>query len=166
VKTPVLILTSMIAAAIAAGIYAANRFTTDRNARDQRIDAQEQLQTAMRLADEYPRAFGPQASSPASESPIKTLAQEFATSRGVTIGYLSESERDANKGKRERQVLIRLVNASHPNLVHFLEDLESRGCGARIREIHVRPSRVISDAYEEAEVVVSKVVRAAEGKTP
>jgi hypothetical protein len=157
VKSPAFVLTFAALLLAAAGGFAADRCSAARQAREEREEAQRSLEKAVKLASEYPRAFGPHAVAPvAGESGLKTLAQEFATSRSVTIGYLTESDRESDKGRRERQMIIRLVNAGHPNLVLFLQDLESRGGGAKIKEIHVRPSRDIPDAYEEAEVVVSR----------
>ena len=156
-KGSLFVLTLIALAVAAAGGFAADRYSAARTAREERDEAQRALEKAVRLAAEHPRAFGPHAVAPSSgESGLKTLAQEFATSRNVTIGYLTESERESEKGRRERQMIIRLVNAGHPNLILFLQDLENRGGGAKVREIHVRPSREITDAYEEAEIVVSK----------
>lgn len=163
-KSPTFVL-SLAALAAAAGGFSADRYAAARQAREEREEAQAALEKAVKLAADHPRAFGVHAITPvAGESALKTLAQEFATSRSVTIGYLTESERESDKGRRERQVLIRLVNAGHPNLILFLQDLESRGGGAKVKEIHVRPSRDVADAYEEAEIVVSKL--APEEKKP
>jgi len=165
VKHPAFVLTLAALVVAASAGFAADRYSAARLAREERDEARRSLEKAVKLAAEYPRAFGPQAMVPlAGESGLKTLAQEFAASRSVTIGYLTESERESEKGRRERQVIIRLVNAAHPNLILFLQDLESRGGGAKVKEIHVRPSRDIVDAYEEAEIVVSKL--APEEKKP
>jgi hypothetical protein len=164
VRNPAFVLALAALAVVAAGGFAADRYGAARAAREEREDAQRSLEKAVSLAAEHPRAFGPQAILPATDSALKTLAQEFAAGRNVTIGYLTESERETDKGRRERQVLVRLVNPGHPNLILFLQDLETRGGGARVKEIHVRPSREIPDAYEEAEIVLSKIV--AEEKKP
>jgi hypothetical protein len=165
-RSPAFILSLVALAVAAAGAFAAERGLAARTARSQREEAQSQLEKAVKLAAEHPRAFGPQAVTSAGDSALKTVAQEAATSRQVTIGFLSESERDADKGRRERQVIIRLVNAGHPNLILFLQDLESRAGGAKVKEIHVRPSRELPDAYEEAEIVLSKVSAAPVEKKP
>ena len=165
-KTPAFVLTLVALMVLAAGAYAADRCAAARTARGNREEARLQLEKAVELAAAFPRAFGPLATAPTRDAALKTLAQETAVNRSVTIGYLAESERDADKGRRERQVILRLVNAGHSNLVLFLQDLERRGGGAKVKEIHVRPSRVISDAYEEVEVVLSKVSASPEEKKP
>jgi hypothetical protein len=166
-KSPAFVLGLVALLVAGAGGFAADRGFSARTARAEREEAQGQLEKAVKLAAEHPRVFGPEAVvHPAGDSTLKTVAQETATSRQVTIGFLSESERDADKGRRERQVIIRLVNAGHPNLIRFLQDLESHGGGARVKEIHVRPSREVPDAYEEAEIVLSKVSGAPADKKP
>lgn len=165
-KNPAVVLAFAALAVCAAAGYAADRFAAARSAREEREQAQDLLQKAVALAAEHPRAFGPDAAAPTGDSSLKTLTQEAAAGRNVAIGYLSESEREAEKGRRERQVLVRLVNAGHPNLVLFLQDLEHRGGGAKIKELHVRPSREIPDAYEEVEVVLSKTTAAPAEKKP
>jgi hypothetical protein len=159
VKSPVFVLTLVALAVAAAAGVAVDRAAAARSARDEREEAQRQLEKAVALAAQHPRAFGARSALPAREAGLKSLAQETATERNVTIGYLSETERDADKGCRERQVIIRVVNVGHANLVLFLQDLENRGGGARIKEIHVRPSREIVDTYEEAEIVLSKIAQ-------
>ncbi len=166
-KSPVFVLTLAALAVCAAAGVAADRYTAARAAREERDQAQQDLKKAVALVAEHPRAFGPDAPAPGSDAlSLKALAQEAAAARNVPLGYLSESERDADKGRRERQVLLRLVNAGHPNLVLFLQDLESRGGGARIKELHVRPSREIADAYEDVEIVLSKTVAVSPEKKP
>jgi hypothetical protein len=166
VKNPAYVLALAVLAVAGAGGFAADRYAAAASARREREDAQQSLKKAVALAAEHPRAFGPDAPTPGGDSSLKTLAQEAATGRNVSLGYLSESERDTDKGKRERQVLVRLVNAGHPNLVLFLQDLETRGGGAKIKELHVRPSREVPDAYEEVEIVLSKTISVAPEKKP
>lgn len=165
-KRPAVALTLAALVVCAAAGYAADRYAAATVARVEREEAQQALKKAVGLAAEHPRAFGPNAAAPGGDSSLKALAQEAAASRNVSLGYLSESERDVEKGRRERQVLIRLINAGHPNVVLFLQDLETRGGGARVKELHVRPSREIPDAYEEVEIVVSKSVATPDEKKP
>jgi len=166
VKNAAFALTLAALAVCAAAGYAADRYSAAKSAREGREEAQQALQKAVALSAEHPRAFGANAATPTGDSSLKSLAQETAASRNVALGYLSESERDTEKGRHERQVLVRLVNAGHPNVVLFLQDLEARGGGAKIKELHVRPSREIPDAYEEVEVVVSKTVASTTEKKP
>lgn len=136
-------------------------FATERGlawaaAREARLAAHREIEDALRLAARHPNAFGIQAAP--GESSLKSLAQETAARRGLQIGALSESERELDRGRRERQVVVRVVDAPHAELVRFLDDLEAQGAGAKVKEIHLRPSETRNGAYEEAEVVVSRVV--------
>jgi len=166
VRSPVFVLTFAAAALIATGGFALNRYAAARNARGARESAQRDLEKAVKIAAEHPRSFGPEAVPAQTGAALKSLAQGLATSRGVTIGYLTENDREADKGRRERQVMIRLVSPGHQNLVLFLQDLESRGGGAKVKELHLRPSKDVTDAYEEAEVILSKTAPVAEEKKP
>jgi hypothetical protein len=165
-KRPTLVLGLAALTFLSGAGFAADRWAAARAARGAREEAEGCLEKATALARKYPRVFGPLPSPSARGSSIKVLAQEFAASRNVTLGYLSESEREGEKGRRERQVILRLMDAPHPNLVRFLEDLEGRSGGAKVKEIHIRPSREIPDAYQEAEIVLSKGVTAAPEKKP
>ncbi|HEV3029547.1 MAG TPA: hypothetical protein VG457_18360, partial [Planctomycetota bacterium] len=120
---------------------------------------------AAHLIAQHPDSFGVHGST-AEEGSLKTIAQECAARHGVTIGYLAENERDTEKDRREHQVILRVANAPHSSLIHFLEDLERRRAGAWIKEIHVRPSREVADTYEEAEIVLSKSSAASLEKKP
>jgi len=161
---PVLILAGLVVAS--AGAYAAERYAGVLSARQECRDLEQSLGKALALAEGHPRAFGSIAPANSAGGPLKALAQEAAVSRNITLAYLSESERDAEKGRRERQVLVRLQNAAHSNLVLYLQDLEVRGGGAVVREIHVRPSREIPDTYEDVEVVLSRTSVAPAEKKP
>lgn len=156
-KSPAFVLTLAVFAVAAAAGFAADRRAAAASARAEREDTQRRLEKAVALAGEHPNAFGSRSAPAARDAALKSLAQEAATGRDVNLAYLSESDRDSDKGRRERQVIVRLVNADHANLVLFLQDLEARGGGARIKELHVRPSKNIPDAYEEVEVVLSRV---------
>jgi hypothetical protein len=165
-RSPAFVLSLAALAVLASAGLAADRWVAARAARAEREEAELALEKAAVLAREHSRVFGPLAAAPARDASLKVLAQELATGRNVTLGYLSESEREGEKGLRERQVILRLVGAAHPNLVLYLQDLESRSGGAKVKEIHVRPSREVPDVYEEAEIVLSKSVAAPEGKKP
>jgi hypothetical protein len=161
VKSTAFVLTLAALAVASSGGVAIDRYGAARAARADREDLERQLRKAETLAATNPCAFGPNVPAPGKDATLKGLAQEAAAGRALTIGYLSEGEREAEKGRRERQVIVRLVNAAHPNLILFLRDLETRGGGAPVKEIHVRPSREVQDAYEEAEIVLSKSTAAA-----
>ncbi len=137
-------------------VFAIERSLALSQARESRETATRELEDALKLAARHPGAFGAGA-APAGESALKTLAQDLAAKRSLAIGFLSETDREAERGRRERQVIVRLVHPVHGNLVRFLGDLEAQGGGARIKEIHVRPSTSEADRYEEAEVVVVRV---------
>jgi hypothetical protein len=164
-KRPAAALVASFIAVLASGTFVLNRCEASRHVHEDKDSARNNLQHALSLIAQHPGSFGWKGESSIGES-LKAVAQESAARQGVTIGYLAENEHDTDKGRRERQVIIRLTNASHSNLVHFLQDLERRGTGAWIKEIHVRPSREISEAYEEAEIVVSKAAATTEEKKP
>jgi hypothetical protein len=164
-KSARIVLALCVLGILGAGLFAADRYAKARVIRQDRENAEGELGRALGLVSGHPALFGPHGtrSDPGS---LKALAQESATRRGVTIGYLSENEREADKGRRERQVIIRIANAPHSSLVLFLRELEGGGTGAWIKELHVRPSREIADAYEETEVVLSKLVTTQGEKKP
>jgi hypothetical protein len=166
VKNPTFALTLSFLAVGAAAGYAADRYAMARSARIERVEIQEMLKKSVALAAEHPHAFGTGSPASLSDLSLKLLAQEAAVSRNVPLGYLSETERETEKGRREHQVLVRLVNAGHRNLVLYLQDLELRGGGARVKELHIRPSRECLDCYEEVEVVLSKTVASPDEKKP
>lgn len=98
--------------------------------------------------------------------PLKTLVQEAAQTGGITVAFLSESERDLGMGRREKQILARLVQAEHGKLVPFLARLEEEGGGAMVKEIHLRPSKNATAFYEEAEIVLSHLSESNGGPKP
>ncbi|HEX7900580.1 MAG TPA: hypothetical protein VF950_22635 [Planctomycetota bacterium] len=154
-KTAVYLSTSCLLLVAGAG-FAIERGLAHSTTRAARSAAVTELAEALKLAAKHPGAFGAAGLAP-GESALKALAQDMATQRGLSIGFLSESEREAERGRQERQVIVRLVHPAHGSLVRFLGDLEAQGGGAKIKEIHVRPSTTRADHYEEAEVVVARV---------
>lgn len=160
-KSNAFILT-LAALAVAAGAgFALDRAAFARVSRADREEVQRQLDKVQALAAQHRKAFGAGAVISARPEGLKTLAQETAAQRQVTIAHLSESDREADKGGRERQVMVRLTNVLHANLVFFLQDLEARGGGAKVKEIHLRPSRELPDAYDESEIILSRVFQEA-----
>lgn len=151
-------------AIMAVGVWSTERYLALRRTEEARNRAAREIEGALSLVRKHPTAFGAGTGLP-TDSSMKALVQETAASRGVAIAYLSETERDVQKGHRERQTLVRVAQVPHRNLVHFLEDLERGAIGARVKEIHLRPSKSTSDLYEEAEVVLSRFV-AQHGEKP
>ena len=149
---PWLLVSVLVVAGAAAAAF--DRAHAARVAGRARDEAHARLDQARALSDQHPHAFGSALSAAEQGGALKTQAQEAATSRGVTIGYLSETERETRKGGREMQVVVRLVEAPHGGLVRFLQDLET--AGGRVKELHLRPSRSTPDAYEEAEIVLAR----------
>lgn len=113
------------------------------------------VEEAHRLLVRHPEVFG-RAAGIQETLPLKGLLQEVATREGVAVGFLSETERDAGQGRRERQAAARLVGAEHGKLVRMLVDLEARGGGARVKELHLRPSKDVTAIYEEVEIVFAR----------
>jgi hypothetical protein len=125
---------------------------------DARTTATAELEGALALAAKHPGVFGRPAIS--TDGSLKSAVQDFAARRGLAIGFLSESERETDRGGRQRQVVVRLVQPTHGNLVRFLGDVEMQA-GAIVKEIHVRPLNSQADVYEDAEVVVVRSGEAA-----
>jgi hypothetical protein len=166
VKSTVIVLMLAGLVVAAAAVVAGERLVAARAACSEREEVQLRLRKAVLLAGEHPASFGPGAAPAGADASLKTLVQESAATHSVTIGYLSENDRDLEKGRRERQVVVRLTQASHPNLVLFLQELETKGAGARVKELHVRPSRDAADAYEEAEILLARFSLAREERKP
>ncbi len=146
-----------------AAAFAVERGLALQSAREARMAAYREIEDALRLAARHSAAFGHRFQ--AAQVPLKSLAQEAAARRGLLIGALSESERELDRGRRERQVLVRVVDAPHELLVRFLDDLESGSAGATVKELHLRPSETRNAAYEEAEILLARTVQA-EGEKP
>ena len=153
---------------LGAGLIAASWFLADRffaaesvTAKRDRVVAE--LCEAQALAFRFPHAFG--GNDPADTNrPLKGLVQESGRKRSIRIAFLSETEKEVGKGHRERQVSIRVVGAGHSNLVFFLADLEREGAGARVKELHLRPSKKATDVYQDAEVIFSRITTQMENK--
>jgi hypothetical protein len=144
-------------AVLAAGGFAWNRWTKVGEMRESASRREEDLRRAVRLACDRPELFGERGSS-LNLKPLKALVQEAAAQCQVAIGFVSESEREVERDRQERQVMLRLVGTAHGNLVRFLGHLEKEGGGARLRELHLRPSKEVTDLYDEAEIVLVKAL--------
>jgi hypothetical protein len=95
--------------------------------------------------------------------PLKTLVRELGSRWKLGIGYLTESDKDAGRGRREKQVLVRLTGAPHENLVNFLMEVERDSGGAVLKEVHLRPSEEATGVYQEVEAVISALSWSGEG---
>ena len=114
------------------------------------------LAQAVAMAARHPSLFE-EGDRSAGEGSLKNLVKNIAREKGLEIAFLSENEKEAGKGKRERQVTARLVRAPHEKLVRFLAELEELGSGAKVKELHLRPSKETTDTYQDAEVIFAKV---------
>lgn len=121
------------------------------------------LREARTLALRHPSVFRADTSL-FGEVPLKALVQNTARKHGLRIAFLSEMEREAGKGVRERLVSARFSGSPHSKFVLFLLDLEKEGAGAKVKELHLRPSKDTSDVYQDGEIVFSKLFAAPEKK--
>ena len=139
---------------ISVSVFTGSRYATYDAAQSQLEESRALLQEAQTLATNHPEAYGSNASRGAKLD-LKQLVQESGAKNGISILYLSETERDAGESVRERNVLTRAVNVPHPQLIAFMADLEARGGGARIKEIRIKPKGDKADTYQEAEIVLA-----------
>jgi len=146
----VVALVFLASAALAADRYLARRFS--RQALD---TALAEVQEARALVKQNPASFG--APPPVgAQAVLKTTIQQAGARYGLTVAFLSESEKDAGQGSREKQAVARLVNAVHEKLVAYLDELERVSGGARVKELHLRPSRETNGVYQEVEFVLAR----------
>lgn len=139
---------------VGVSVFTGSRYAEFDAARAQLEESRELLQEARGLANNHPEAYGPNASG-GTKLDLKQLVQESGAKNGISILYLSETERDAGESVRERNVLTRTVNVPHSQLIAFMADLEARGGGARIKEIRIKPKGDKADTYQEAEIVLA-----------
>ena len=122
--------------------------------RDQAVRA---LSEARRLLASRARDRSGAGAQAGSEVGLKALVESESASSGLALGFLSEAEKEAGKGRRERQVSARLLRTPHEKLVRFLAALEAKGAGAVVKELHLRPSKEDSGTYEDVELTYSRV---------
>jgi len=146
-----------LSAPIGAGWFAVAELLSARAAGTERESWVRKVSEAKVLLSRHPDVFKPTASRTPSDVSTKAIFQESSVRHGLQLEFLSEAERDGGKGKRERLLSARFVRAPHDKLVLFLGEVEARGGGAFLKEIHLRPSKEVSDLYEEAEVVLSRL---------
>jgi len=152
---PATIFSSAVAALVLATAvcFAVFEYVSYTEARDSFNDRMERLQDAQAMASKHSQIF--RTGTATVRKDLKGLVQEVGAKNGISIIYLNETERDAGDMVRERNVVARAVNVPHAKLVTFLADLESRGNGARIKEIRLKPALDKSDVYQEAESVLA-----------
>lgn len=151
-----LVLVLGAAAAVAAG-FLVDRIMVLDDLKSRREVALDHVREAGRLAALHPDAFDPSRESVGDLS-LKTLVQEKGTKLSLGIAYLSEAEREAGRGWKERQAIVRLRQAPHGRLVSFLAELEREGRGARVKELRLRPSKEKTGVYEDTEIVFSRIL--------
>jgi hypothetical protein len=154
---------TVILGALGALWFAADGALSAGQAARARDRAEGSVRAAWTLGTGNPRLFSG-VLRPTGDLPLKALCQEAGRKEGIQIAFLTESEKEAGKGKREKQVSARLVRSSHPKLVSFLALLEERGAGAKVKELHLRASKDLSDTYEEAEILFSRVTSVPEAR--
>ncbi|MBI3828865.1 MAG: hypothetical protein HY291_05080 [Planctomycetes bacterium] len=152
---------------LAAALFAVERYSVYAPLRAELTLRGAQIDEARRIAAAYPEAFGPKAAS-AAPANLKEIVQAAAARRSIPVTYLNESEKDLSKDVLETSVAARAVNVPHANLVAFLGDLESRGGGARIKEIRLKPAKEKSGQYDEAEIVyaISRISTSPDARSP
>jgi hypothetical protein len=148
---------------LGSGWYAAESILSCRLQSGERDRFVAKLAEAEALLARHPDIFTRNAVA-TGDLPLKSILQDSSTKHGLQLGFLTEAEKEAGKGRREKQVSARLVRASHDKFIPFLAELEARGTGAVVRELHLRPSKDQSAVYEEAEVVFTRVYSASGGK--
>ncbi|MBE7461896.1 MAG: hypothetical protein HS116_00255 [Planctomycetes bacterium] len=125
------------------------------SAEKERFEARvQELGTARKLLTLYPQALsggGARLDPPA----LKSLVQQRGAKHGIALVYLTESDKEAGKGLRERQVVARGVGVPHTKWVAFLAEIESAGSGATFKELRLKPSTTENGVYSEAEAVLA-----------
>jgi len=161
-RGPVLFVVVSVLVAVA---FAADRYLAYRAAREERDASVAQLETALGLLKAHAEDFDANATK-GKRVGLKTLVQESGARSGVTLVYVTESEKEAGKGLRERSVTARMGAVRQEKLVAFLSDVEDRGGGAKVRELRLKPDKAQSGLYQAAECVVSLRVPGARESAP
>jgi hypothetical protein len=120
------------------------------------------VREARAQVERNPASFGTPPPA-AAQSALKSIIQQTGARYGITVAFLSEGDKDAGQGVREKQAVARLVVASHGKLVPYLDELERVSGGARVRELHLRPSRDTNGVYQEVEFVLARPLATEEG---
>ena len=152
----VVALAVLVCAALAADRYFASRFSA-KAVESVLAD----LREARAMVERSPASFGTPPPVGAQVA-LKSSIQQTGARYGLSVASLSESEKDAGQGRREKQAVARLVNPAHNKIVPFLDELERVG-GARVRELHLRPSRETAGTYQEVELVLARPLAIEEG---
>jgi hypothetical protein len=141
-------------AALVCAALAIDRYIASRVSAKAVESAVSDLREARLLVEQNPASFGTPPPTGAQMA-LKAAIQQTGARYGLSVAFLSESEKDAGQGRREKQAVARLVNPAHNKIVPFLDELERIG-GARVRELHLRPSRETTGLYQEVELVLAR----------
>ena len=136
----------------AAAFFCIDRYVFMTSAKAALAEKQEGLAKAKQLYSANPHLFG---TSDKSKIELKVLVQEASARTGVSLSFLTETEKEIGDGIKEKNVQCRAVNVPQAKLVSFLADLESRSGGARIKELRLKPAAEQSDVFQEAESVLA-----------
>ena len=146
---PILLMLSFLLCAF----FVIDRYLAMRNAETAFNDAVDDISQIQITIGKYPDVFGPKPKL--ASTPLKPLVQEASSHNGVTLAFLTETEKEIDEGVSERSVLYRANNVEQGKLVKFLCELEQRGEGARLKELRLKPSSERSGVFQEAEGVLS-----------
>lgn len=139
---------------VSAVVFAVTRYFAYQESQETFTECLTNLQDAHGMAARHKDLFEANKLN-AGRNDLKAIVQESGARNGVPLIYLNETERDSGDKVRERNVTARAVNVPHSKLVTFLVDLETRGGGARIKEIRLKPSADKAGVYQEAESVLA-----------
>ena len=140
-------------ALIGAATFALDRYFALDAARSSLGEQMLQLERACQLARTHPQSLGTTANG--AKTDLKALVQQSSARQGIVLTHLSETEHEAGEKVKERTISARAANVPHTAMVAFLADLESRGGGARVKEIRLKPAVDNGGMYQEAESVLA-----------
>ena len=144
---------SMLALALTT-LFAGERFWLYSQAKQDFGSRVQSLVEAQQLIAANPKAFDT-GDSKIQRIDLKPLVRTASQKNGIQLIYLTESEKDLNRGIKEQSVIARAINVPHKNLIAFLVQLEQQGAGTRIKEIRLVPDKHRSGIYKEAECILS-----------
>lgn len=141
---------------LAAGAFALSRYRAYGQTEVVLQQRVQELARADRAWREHPTALSGASAGPGVE--LKTLVQEGSLRHGVSVVQLSESTRDCGSGHREQSVVARMTDVPQASLVSFLWEVEQRGEGTRVKELHLRPAKQGLGRLESEVVFVRRYV--------
>lgn len=142
---------------VGAALFALDRYWAYASARDEFTTTEKDLIVAQDMLKRHAQAFVDKPADAPNVS-LKAVVQQLGRKHRMNLVYLTEVEKEAGKGVRERNVITRVSKVAHGDLARFLSDVESKGSGIRIKEIQLKPSKTESGVYATAECVVVKRV--------